>query len=659
MDLFYPYAVAPLITLVEMALLGAVIYAGIRSGVSSIPLALAYGIVCVVALLGSVATALLWLDLSRWSFLGDLLVLLCVAGRTRACLPVLQADIQRVLILARQNPVALGAAAVALLYLGLQAGLLPPFNNDSLAYNLARIPLCIQGGTLWPAGNTALHQLVFPPGFDAVHFWLMRWGWDFGIGIFGWLSFVGILAATYAHARLRSAPKTAALCTLVVGTLTELILMATSTKNDLPCGLLALVSLVSLSHMGEKGAAIHRFMWVVSLCFGVLVKSYFVVWVALIGGLFLWRACRREVSFPVADIKRVVPVVLCFLLLAGAWYGGVCRDHGHPFGPSDFRAGHGNRDGFVGAGANGLRYALQQFQWPSMLGGGILTTIHDAVLGQAAGKGTMAGVTVDLAGPARALLPQEDLAWYGLMSLLVVLPTGVWTLLRGRGGDRQAAWLCFGFVVFLCSAIGWSPWNGRFFALVFACSVCWIRPAIEALNTRPRLRSALVVLCICQGLFAGLLNIDKPVLDIYGFVACMEKKTGKTLLNRSGTEAEISLLVPYWVGDVVHRTRHYDSMFGSHFVSVCRTELAGQGRLAIVSRGGTILPFLTGLALPLATLAVGRDLADINLEMVDTVLLIGDPQPETIEGFVCMHTSDTARPEALRGSLWKRASRSP
>lgn len=650
--------ILPFATVMEVGLLLVAWYAVYRSRHLLVSLSLTYAVVSLLATLSWVAQITLLAGVATyspcWDLIGDLWALMTLQ-RHRI---LLGRDLLLVVSRIRAHPILASCGFSFLAYLGLQALLLPPFNNDSLAYNLTRIFFCIQERTLFPASHTCLHQLVFPIGYDVIHFWMLRSHTDFGIGIFGFLCYVGILTGTYAHVSAGGKWRGALMATLVVGTLMDVVLTATSTKNDLPCGLLALTSLLAIAANVRDGKRIHIILLGVALTFGMSVKTYFVGWVGLVFVYGLWEAIRRRMSLwnAVTEIRKVALWPVLLLSTAILFYSATGVRFGHPFGPDEFRRGHGNRDGVGGTVVNACRYGVQLIQWPRLLGGKVLTNLHDRLLGNHAEIATMMNTEVDLAGPSRAIIPQEDLTWYGITSWLFVIPALLWTLRYGERHERIASWLCVMFVGMLCAEIGWAPWNGRFFLTVFACSAFWIRGPLERLTLFPFARMLLIGLCIIQGLGSALLNLDKPFIDIYGAAAILERKTGRVILNRQGVSVHVSMCLPYWLGDVVDRERHYNAQFGNRFVTKVRRQLATCQRLGVAAPGSSVYPFLLGLHLPLNLLIAAESLDQIQTDAVDALLVLGNRNVNPPPGFEVVAMSDMDDPNCQMGTLLKRVS---
>ena len=142
-----------------------------------------------------------------------------------------------------------------------------------------------------------------------------------------------------------------------------------------------------------------------------------------------------------------------------------------------------NRDGLWGAAVNLVRYAHEV---PDLLkvgdriayhlGGRPLSTMVQRVY-----DGVFAPVFQGAGGASHFRVSwsmNESESWFGPLGFLVVLPAAVWSLWRGPGALRGLALVLLAYVFLVAWQVAWTPWNGRFFTLCFACSggfvACWL-----------------------------------------------------------------------------------------------------------------------------------------------------------------------------------------
>ncbi len=594
--------IAAIITVAEILLWLTVFYLLVRRVVHSRSAAYSYACVGLFAALSVLLQALVECRCWPYSWILDVVILPgagLVLARERT---TLREDFRDAVNRFAESPFQALLFAGVLGYLFLQAILLPPVNGDSLAYNLTRVLIFQRENTLWPYQNTScLHQVVFPYGYDILHLAFLRFCSDFGLGLFGFLSYTVVLASTYSAAQQQLGVRSLSLLTsLIVGSLAGLVLQATNTKNDLPCAALASVIFLATLNWRKAPSPIHVMVILTCVLFGLTIKSYFVLFAApyvLISAVLLFRNPTALVSLA-RDTRELARSLLARYLLillvlsGGAFYARCGVRYGHPFGPADFRTQHVNPGGITGGALNGVRYTAQMIGWPKILGGDRLTTLHNRLLGAWRNCGVAPGQTVDLAGPQRSILPHEDLTWYGPLGLLLVVPAVI-VGLRAGGMVRvvSATLLCFSGLI--CLTVGWMPWNARFFAIPFAASGLCVASLLGRVRHRGPVSRVLYVVSVLLLLETVAMNISKPLVDVYGVAAVLEKKTGLRLLKApAAVDESRPLAIPAWWSRVRKRTLSYDELFGNQFVSRCFMSIRNSDKLLVVSRGGPLFPFL-------------------------------------------------------------------
>lgn len=588
-----------LATMLEVFLWLTALYLLIRKTVAFRLAALSYAIIILFAA-ASAAIQMLFLFASwKYSWVLDLILIPYVILAIVRNRSTLQSDVMHARAMLARAPLLATMFGAMLTYLLMQAVLLPPTNADSHAYNLARLLIYQNENSLWPEQNTScLHQLVFPYGYDILHFVFLRFYSDLGLGLFGFLSYAAILASTYAITQQYFASRRLSLLTtLVIGSLTDLVLQATNTKNDLPCAALASVAFLAVLSWRQTRQPFHLMIALVCVSFGVIVKSYFAMFALPYSALIFWWMCRHHelrCSLRPGLVVRHWPVLSLVVLLgvvAGVFFIRCHVRYGHPFGPEAFRKGGMNAGGIAGGALNAARYLAQITSWPRLLGGDRLTQLHDQLLGDNRSLGVAAGERVDLAGPQRAVMPQEDLSWYGPLGLLIILPAVVAGLFK-PGTVRSIALTILCFSGLLCLTLGWALTYGRYFAISFGasglCVASFLAPIVHKQRACRLLCAASVLLCI--GTIT--LNLSKPLVDVYRVAAILEKKAGVHLLREDiSTHPTKPLMFPAWWPYIHHRSLLYDEMFSPELMSAFM-KLEPNKNVLVACQGEPLFPFL-------------------------------------------------------------------
>ncbi|MCB1314829.1 MAG: hypothetical protein KDK27_02690, partial [Leptospiraceae bacterium] len=89
------------------------------------------------------------------------------------------------------------------------------------------------------------------------------------------------------------------------------------------------------------------------------------------------------------------------------------------------------------------------------------------------------------------------------------------SLIFGKGYLRLVSLSIALYYVLLAMSIAWLPWSNRFFALFFAVSAPNLAFLIEKIGRFCWFRRTTLLVCIFQFLFAALLNISKPIINVY------------------------------------------------------------------------------------------------------------------------------------------------
>ena len=289
---------------------------------------------------------------------------------------------------------------------------MPPVNFDSMVYNLAPVLMFQNEGTLFLSNYTSEAQIAFPLGFDILSFLFLRFYFDFGLARFSFLSYTTIAIGTYAlvsdmFQNERLGVKTA----FIVASFTELVLQATSTKNDIPAAAITVVCFLSAYSFLKTKRFLHLYVTLTACLWGLSVKGYFPGFLLAFAILFLWLLLKE---MPVSEITKAIfqkrhlnfslllPVGLLVCLFI--FYGNNLRKFGSFFGSKNYVQRHQNRDGLNGSALNASRYLLQSADFPKPIMQNSLNKIHNALFG----PGNQAGVAkkevpVDLFGKSALL----------------------------------------------------------------------------------------------------------------------------------------------------------------------------------------------------------------------------------------------------------------
>lgn len=410
-------------------------------------------------------------------------------------------------------PLCGAALALALLFLGVQALLLPPYGNDPLSYHLPRVLLFQQERTLFPAEFSKYDLVVKTLGADLLAHAFLRFHSDLGVVLLPLVAYAGALAAGFALARREARPETAWLATLAVAGMPQLVHQSAVFKSNVFALLAALLCLLLARRLCERPRGLDAALLLLMLAFGVSARPNFLSFAlpfAASFGLLLARssdraAWRELIAKPRPLWLALLPALLlsqCWLFARNQWV------FGHPGGPPSFVEFHQNRNGWLGAAANALRYALQSIDllapgddaWRALFGSSLSDALEQAYARWCLPLFGSAGHSATFPSFALGASQREETSWFGPLGFLLALPALTAAAVRGSPALRAASFALLGYAALFCAGVAWFPWNARMLALVFAGAAPAIAWALE--QRSPALRSAVFGIAVAVLAFA-------------------------------------------------------------------------------------------------------------------------------------------------------------
>lgn len=458
----------------------------------------------------AVVIAMLWGNRTRWWLVSDI--------------P------NRIIAAWEKAPVTISVVAIALSYLFLQAFLLPPSSWDAMTYHLPRVLLWAQNHSLFLRDYAVTAQAVFPVGSDILFHLFLRFHTDYGLGIFSWLAYLVILFGTYAIARPRVTQTIALTTAVAVACLPEIVYQATATKNDIILAAVALACVIWADCWLRRPQIVAALGFGLTLCFGIAVKTSFVLFGFFFIALWLSLVVQRGyldllIKLLVNRWHIVLPCLLPASVLSQGWlFLDNYHQYGNWLGPAEFALKNQNRDGLLGAVANFIRYSfqslhlLQPVDWvyQLLINGSIQTglqTVYDQLFAPWLGKAGYASIALHLPLVIN-WQPQEDTSWFGPVSLLLIVPACVWTLIRSKELPRGMAIVTLCLIGSISYKIGWSPWKCRFFSLVFVATGLCVAMFLQRLQLKQWGLTSIRWISLAILAYACLCNFFKPMIPL-------------------------------------------------------------------------------------------------------------------------------------------------
>ncbi|NEQ44705.1 MAG: hypothetical protein F6K00_14550 [Leptolyngbya sp. SIOISBB] len=525
-------ALIPLIEILAFCLVGFVWLRG-SSPPYSLAAALSLGIISGLGLLSLLLQVSFLLGHPALSLLLETLTLVGLVWWTRSRWGCLIELGQRCFEMWHRYPVSLSIFAVALGYLFVQAYLLPPSSWDALVYHLPRVLLWEQNQSLFLRDYSLPHQAVFPVGSDILFHLFLRFWLDYGLGIFSWLSYGVIACGTYAIARPRVSQAVALTTALVIACLPEIVYQSTATKNDIIVAAVAMACVVWADRWLRVPKIDALLGLALTLCFGVAVKTSFVLFAFFFLLLWLVLVIQQGLFFqllqlPIRHWRAVVCCLLPGIVLSQIWlFWDNYQQYGEWLGPAELALKNQNNDGVWGAIANFTRYtfhslhflrpveyAIQAISGQSVIAGlqGIYDQLFEPLFRDVGKAAFIEWQPFEVIWEAH-----EDISWFGPVSVFLVFPAVAWAMVKGRGLTRMMGLLAICLVGALSYKLGWSPWKTRFFTLAFGCTGLCVAMLLHDVQVRTGSIGTLILkgwrwVSLAILLYACLYNFTKPMI---------------------------------------------------------------------------------------------------------------------------------------------------
>ena len=436
----------------------------------------------------------------------------------------------------------------------------------------------------------------------------LRFNTDFGLGLFGFMSYLSIGFTTYALARRYAWPPSAFTVALMVVAMPRVVLLATTPGLELLPAATALFCLLAVYRAIESPNRRDFFLTMCALLFTVSGSAMDAAFPAVMIPLSAVLLFRRHgfITWWNLLARRLwtVPIALAAILLfSQLWLAAFNFAHlGQWFGSAGFGSLHFNPDGIQGALANLVRtvFSSAHFTRPFdlvcnwALGftvSGALQRLYDFLLAPLLG-------TLGATGPfVIQWLPDERIAWFGPFGFLMVLPAVGYAAVRGPRRLKAIAvgMASYFFLVVLIAA--WCPENVRFFTLFFTCGGFTLALFLPPWYISPAGRRRLQEIAILLVLYASVFNLQKPALTMPAWmsganvaIATCIGATSASACRPAALPAESAWLASGWGRD---RQEPSVRLFGDHRVAEIAARVPPQAPVGLVCRQPALAyPFL-------------------------------------------------------------------
>jgi 4-amino-4-deoxy-L-arabinose transferase-like glycosyltransferase len=407
--------------------------------------------------------------------------------------------------------------------------LTPQNNFDSMTYHLSRVGYWLQHDSLFPWITPNPRQTSFPINAELSILWMVIfWGTDQLSGFVQWVTVPVIGLVIVGFARLLGASRKQSLfAALIWACFPEIILQSITTMNDLVVAAFY-SSAVYLGFLGVRQKE-HNLLLLAGLGIGLALGTKSTAFIlspsfVLAAGLILLSNWNRNFKF----ILTWGLASLAAFIMVGAWgYVQNAIYYHNPFSVPQWTEGLVNPPVSRAQlfSENSLLYLNQAIDWT-----GAPPIIYQPLAGLQA-RVMQKLVSSTPAAQESWLIKgkqylnfilystksiHEDLAWFGPLFLILYIPTCAYHLivsLKRKDTTRLGlAMLSIGFGLTMCLMISWTPYKGRYFALVVPFCAPFMavlfQPAKRWLFLRWLITGASLFI-LCRTL---LLNQSKPLV---------------------------------------------------------------------------------------------------------------------------------------------------
>ncbi len=417
------------------------------------------------------------------------------------------------------------------------------------------------------------------------------------MGLFSFLSYLTIIISTYSLvSKFFRDEKLGVKTAFIIASLTELVLQATSTKNDIPMAAIVVVCFLSSYAFLKTGNSFHLYMTFTALLWGVSVKGYFPGFGMPFALLLLWILLKEYRFKPILKIlfqKRTLNFALLLplglIICLSAFYGNNLMKFKSIWGPKNYVRHHQNKDGLYGGVCNIGRYFVQFIDFPKPLIQNNQNKLYERVFGRnnqwgVADKNTSA----DLFGKTAL---SEDYSWYGPLGILLVFPSILISCFSRRRFLRMVAFSLLIFMIILSNRIGWTPWSTRFFSLFFAGSGVCLAFVLHEYARHKGAHFLIVAVSFLTIFSATLLNQSKSAIRGQKIGSATRYLYQVTQELIEGKPKSSPILFP-WVVFLADRDTYYKNYYGAAAFEKYSTSIEQNRNVLLVGTHIWIFPLL-------------------------------------------------------------------
>jgi hypothetical protein len=386
---------------------------------------------------------------------------------------------------------------------------------------------------------TTLRQAIFPIGWNILNHAFLRFYTDYGLGIFAFLVYLAIGCGIYGLARQMTSRRISIVSTLAVITMPQIVLQSTSMNTDLPLAGVAVFCFLLLFRLYQNINIIDLILIALASAFGLSIKLTFLLFLApftLFSGYLLLTkySIKKVIESLMVNYKWVLLTIFPVFILSQVWL----YIHNHNYyggwsGPPDYIDHFQQKDGLKGMGSNLVRYLFESIDLmppTNLLSDALfdlkisdqIDKIYDRLAKPLIGNTGFLKNYLNLSSRYQFKIVWryvEGNAWYGWLGFLLAIPSIIYNTIKGKNFTRIVSLILICFFLLVCYKVAWSPWRGRFFALLFASSGICIANALNDLHLSFKKTSVItckiiITISLITMIITMLANEDKAMFDL-------------------------------------------------------------------------------------------------------------------------------------------------
>lgn len=419
--------------------------------------------------------------------------------------------------------------------------IVPPNNWDGMAYRLPRIMYWLQFDTFYPHVTPDVRITTFPQNSEIAILWtfLIR-GTDQFAGYVQWVGSIVSAIVIFDLTRLIGGTSKQGVFVACLWLSFPLIIAeSTSVQNDIVVGTFFIISVYGLYNGVQANS--YRALMLSGLAVGMAIGTKSTIIFALPGfalaAAIIWLSDPRRLFRPMA--MWAIYSIIGFILLGSYSYIINFIAYGDPVGATESYRNTTINDSIISLrelSINLPRYLYQMLDFSAIPSGESLNKAKTDIIED---------LFNDMPWVAENNFPKrvyftrgEDVVWFGVLGIIVLLPSIGWGLITGI--RRQSpyilglALMAMSFMLIHSAIQPWTPYKGRYYiimSVIGATLMIWVMNKIRLILI---LRWGISAIAVLSFAYLLALNTRKPLIGDNSILSPQYDRYSSFVLTRSG-----------------------------------------------------------------------------------------------------------------------------